>query len=111
MQETPHTTAAEPATTRLRNRDHQSLDLSSIHLLQVRANWELSLIFLGYTTEELLIQMFSQRLTQPILSSKSRHFPPAHTKMQTQATVLKCSSHSREGTWTSEIAKPDKIYN
>lgn len=91
VQETPHTAAAEPATTSLRNRDPQSLDWNSINILQVRENWEISLIFLRYTTEELLIQMFSQRLTQSIINSKSRQLPPPQTKMQTQATVLKCS--------------------
>lgn len=65
------------------------------NILQVRENWEASLIFLGYTTEELLIQMFSQRLTQPILSSKWRQLPPPQTKMQTQSTALKCSSQQQ----------------
>lgn len=111
VQETPHTTAAEPATTSLRNRDPQSLDWSSINVLQVRENWEVSLIFLGYTTEELLIQMFSQRLTKSILNSKSRQLSPPQRKMQTQATVLNVPHNSRECTWTSEIAKPDTIYN
>lgn len=95
VQETPHTTAAEPATTSLRNRDPQSLDGSSINILQVRENREVSLTFLGYTTKELLIEMFSQRLTQSILNSKSRQLPPPQTKTQTQATVLKCSSQQQ----------------
>lgn len=39
--------------------------------------------------------MFSQRLTQSILNSKSRQLPPPQTKTQTQATVLKCSSQQQ----------------
>lgn len=78
------------ATACLRNSDHQGLDLISIKLLQIRANREPSLVFLGCTAEELFTRMVSHSLFQVPNQGSLASLPQA--KMQTQASVLKFSS-------------------